>query len=117
MRLFLAISLAFLLTSCASMFNDKHQKINITSSNNHEIKGNINGVPFVGPGIVNVERKSEDQIITVDGDACTKQTILNRSIETTFWINLLGLGSFGSSTDYSTGKMWKYQDSVVIQCK
>jgi hypothetical protein len=117
MRFIAVIILVIGLSSCATMFNDKHQKINIATSNSKEVKGNINGVPFTAPGIVSVERKGVDQIITVDGDACTKQTILNKSIETTFWINLLSSGPFGSSTDYSSEKMWKYQDTVVIQCK
>jgi hypothetical protein len=117
MRLITVIILTIGLTSCASMFNEKHQKINIATSNSKDIKGNIDGVPFSAPGIVTVERKGSDQILTVDGDACTKQTILNKSIETTFWVNLLSCGPFGSSTDYSTEKMWKYQDTVVIQCK
>ena len=117
MRLVIAILLTTCLSSCASMFNDKFQKINIATSNSKEIKGNIDGVPFSAPGIVAVERKGLDKILTVDGDACTKQTILNKSIETTFWVNLLSCGPFGSSTDYSTEKMWKYQDTIVIQCK
>ena len=110
------ILLSLLLTSCASILNDKQQKINIVSSNNKEIKGTINGVPFSGPGIINVDREKLDKIISVDNPACTKQTIMPSSVDTAFFVNILSGGTTGSTTDYSTGKMWKYQDTVVIQC-
>jgi len=117
MKVMMMILVSVALTSCASMFNEKQQKINIVSSNNTPLKGTISGVPFTGPGIVSIDRSKTDKIIFVDGDACTKQTALNSSVDTNFWINILSSGPFGSSTDYSTEKMWKYQDTVVIPCK
>ncbi len=49
-------------------------------------------------------------------DSCTKETNLNKEIEPTFFVNILTGGVFGSTTDMSTKKMWKYQDSVTISC-
>ncbi len=106
-----------LLTGCASILNEKDQKINIMTSNNSPIKGSIDGIPFTGPGIVSVTRSKADKVLIVDSEACNKQTLLPTSVDTVFWINVLTGGTFGSSTDYSTEKMWKYQDTVIIPCK
>lgn len=116
MRLFLACGLALSLTGCATILNEKHQKINVVSSNNTPITGTINGIPFSGPGIVAVERAKSEKIIMVDSPKCTKQTLLTSSVDTPFWINILTGGTFGSTTDYSSEKMWKYQDTVIIPC-
>lgn len=113
----LLLLLGFVLSGCASILNDDTQKINITTSNNTEIKGNIDGVPFTGPGIVSVKRAKADRILASDTPACNKQTLLHSSVDTKFYINILSGGTFGSSTDYSTDKMWKYEDTVLIPCK
>lgn len=117
MKPMLLLVLAFALTGCASILNESQQKVNIASSNNTPIKGTINGLPFEGPGIVSIPRAKSDKIIVLDNEGCSKQTIMTSSVDTVFWINILTGGTFGSSTDYSTEKMWKYQDTVVIPCK
>lgn len=108
---------AFFLTGCASILNEADQKINITTSGNKAISGNVNGVAFTGPGVVTVKREKVAKIISVDTAGCTKQTTLPNEVDTKFWINLLSGGPFGSSTDYGTDKMWKYQDNVAIACQ
>lgn len=108
---------AFFLTGCASILNESDQKINITSTGNKAISGNVNGVPFTGPGVVTVKRDKVAQIVNVDTAGCTKQTSLPNEVDNKFWINILSGGAFGSSTDYGTGKMWKYQDNVAIACQ
>lgn len=113
----LALVLAgLMLTSCATILNEDMQKVNISSSAD-SIKGNIDGVPFQGPGVVNVKRAKSDKIINVDTPSCQKQTILTSTVDPKFFINILIGGTFGSSTDYATDKMWKYQDQVIISCK
>ena len=37
----------------------------------------------------------------------SKSFALNTEIESTFWVNLLSGGPFGSTTDSATGSMWK----------
>ncbi len=117
MKSLLFLVVLVFLASCATMLNDSQQKINVVSSNNTPIKGTIDGVPFAGPGIVAVNRSKTDRIIVVDGETCSKQTLLASQVDTVFWINIFSAGTFGSSTDYSTEKMWRYQDTVVIPCK
>lgn len=116
MKLVLSIMATLVLCNCATILNEDNQKINVSSSAD-SIKGNIDGIPFQGPGIVNVKRSKSDKIITVDTPSCTKQTVLTSSVDPKFFINILSGGTFGSTTDYASEKMWKYQDQVVIPCK
>ena len=114
---FLVIGLlGLLLSSCATILNDDLQNINVSSSA-ESIKGTIDGVPFKGPGIVQVKRAKSDKIIVVDTPSCNKQTLLVSTVDPKFFINILTGGTFGSSTDYGSEKMWKYQDQVIIPCK
>lgn len=113
----LVVLLGLIVSGCASILNDEDQKINIVTSNNSEIKGNIDGIPFTGPGIVSVKRAKSDRILVADTPACNKQTLLHSTVDMKFYINILSGGTFGSSTDYSTEKMWKYEDTVLIPCK
>jgi len=76
----------------------------------------VDGESKSAPGIVSVLKANEDKILIAENDSCTKETLLKKTIEPTFFVNILFGGSFGSSTDYYTGKMWKYQDSIVISC-
>jgi len=43
--------------------------------------------------------------------------VAEKSVDPKFFVNILSGGSFGSTTDYSTEKMWKYNENVVISCK
>ena len=108
--------LSLMMVGCASIINDKEQKINIASSNGKPIKGTIEGVPFQAPGIVSVLRENKDKVIVTETEGCAKQTSLNKSVDSVFFVNILSGGAFGSTTDYSTDKMWKYQESVTISC-
>ena len=108
---------AMLLTGCASILNEETQSINVTTSGNKQISGNVDGKPFTAPGVVSVKREKIARLLTVDTAGCTKQTSLPNEVDSKFWINILSGGPFGSSTDYSTGKMWKYQENVAITCQ
>ena len=105
------------LSGCASIINDKTQQVNVTSSTGSDITGTVNGVPFKAPGIVELVRENKNQIFLTKTEGCAKETVAEKSIAPAFWVNILSAGSFGSSTDYSTDKMWKYSDNVVISCK
>lgn len=110
------IAAAVLSTGCASILNEPTQNVNISASNGKPLAGNIDGKPFTGPGVVAVQRTKAAKIVTVDTAGCTKTTNLNSEVDGKFFINIISGGAFGSTTDYSTEKMWKYADSVVITC-
>lgn len=104
------------LSGCATILNEDLQNINVSSSAG-EIKGSIDGIPFTGPGIIPVKRAKGDKIINVTTEGCQKQAILVSSVDPKFFINILTGGTLGSTTDYMSEKMWKYQDQIVIPCK
>lgn len=105
------------LTGCASILNDKTQSINVSSSSGSEISGTVNGMPFKAPGVVSLVRENKDKIFVTETEGCVKETIAEKSVDTKFFVNILSGGVFGSTTDYATEKMWRYNDNVVISCK
>ena len=107
-----------LLSGCASILNDKTQRINVVSSNGKTFDGTIDGVPFTGPGIVSIPRSSSSKIISVSTAGCTKQTALESNLDIKFLGNVLipYFGSTGSTIDYSTDKMWKYAENAIVSC-
>jgi hypothetical protein len=106
-----------LLSGCATILNDEYQRINVTTSNGKEVKGSVDGTSFTAPSIITVKRTKTDKILMVEGSGCTKQTLLSSNVDPKFFINILSGGTFGSTTDYVSEKMWKYQESVVISCQ
>jgi len=105
------------LTGCASILNDQTQPINVSSSTGSDIIGTVNGAPFRAPGIVYVTRENRNKIFVTETEGCTRETVAEKSVDMKFFINVLTGGVFGSSTDYATDKMWKYNENIVINCK
>jgi hypothetical protein len=105
-----------LMSGCASIFNDKTQTINVTASNAATIKGTVDGMPFTTPGAVNVFRQKNAKIFITEAEGCNPQTVADSNVDVKFFGNILSGGVLGSTTDYSTEKMWKYSENVVIHC-
>lgn len=116
-KIVLPIALAALFsTGCASILTEETHKINVSTSNGQSIEVKVDGEVFAAPGIVSVKKSNQDKVIVTSASGCTEETNLNKEVETAFFINILSGGVFGSSTDMATEKMWKYQDSVTINC-
>lgn len=105
------------LTGCASILNDHTQQVNVSSSTGSSIKGTVNGMPFAGPGVVTVIRENKNKLFVTETEGCSRETVAEKSVDPKFFINILSGGVFGSTTDYSTEKMWKYNENIVISCK
>lgn len=105
------------LSACATIMNDKTQKINVTTSTGREIEGTVDGMPFKAPSILEVTRHKQDKIFVTNDPKCNQSTIAPKSIDSVFWVNIITGGVFGSTTDYASEEMWKYQDTVTITCK
>lgn len=117
MRIILVLLSMIFMSGCATILNDEKQLVNVSSSNNTDFKGTIDGVAFTGPGIISIKRSKQDRIIMIETPACQKQLLVSSSVDMKFFINILSGGTFGSSTDYATDEMWKYQDNIIITCK
>lgn len=116
-RLIIASASVLLITGCASIINDKEQRINVTTSTGKSVSGTVNGQAFSAPGIVTVTRENKNKIFAVDDGACAKETVAEKTVDPVFFVNILSGGPFGSTTDYSSEKMWKYAETVTISCK
>jgi len=103
-------------TGCATILTEETHKMNVSTSNGKTIEVEVDGQTQTVPGIVSVKKSQEDKILVTKAEGCTQATNLNKEVETAFFINIISGGVFGSSTDYGTEKMWKYQDSVTISC-
>lgn len=112
-----AATMIILSSGCATIINDKTQKLNISTSNGAKVSGTFNGQTFDAPGVVEVIRANKDATIIVKQDGCAEQTIANKKVDTVFFMNVLLGGGLGSTTDYATEKMWKYDDNLSISCK
>jgi hypothetical protein len=112
-----ALFAMFGLTGCASILNEKTQAVNVSASNGKEIVGTVDGATFKAPGIVNLTRENKNKVFLVTTDGCAKETVAEKSVDGKFFINILTGGTLGSSTDYSTEKMWRYSENVVVSCK
>lgn len=111
------VSSVVLASGCATILNDDNQNVNVLSSNGAPISGTINGMPFQGPGIVSIPRAQDDAIVMTSTEGCTPQTLLPTTVDTKFFINILSGGAFGSSTDYASDNMWKYDSAVTVNCQ
>lgn len=100
-------------SGCATILDGKTQTINLMTSKPKTV--DINGQQFSAPGIVILQRSNKDAIVNIK--ECNKQLVLQKSVNPTFFINILSGGAFGSTTDYASDAMWKYdQTNVNVDC-
>ncbi|WP_428385312.1 adenosine deaminase [Nevskia ramosa] len=103
-------------TSCATIINDSGQIINVSASNGKPVEGTINGIPFKGPVPVTVQRAKAALDIKSTTEGCAPVTTVKSETSGVFWLNIILGGFFGSTTDYASGDMWKYDQNVIISC-
>lgn len=101
---------------CSTILTDDNQKINVVSSSSQKFIVEVDGVKQEAPGIILVKKENKDKILKVVSEKCPQDIALNKTVEPTFFGNILSGGVFGSTTDYATDSMWRYQDSVQINC-
>ncbi len=102
---------AMLMSGCATILTDKTQKINLISKNQQTVE--INGQVFNSPNVVELQRPSSDGILKIK--ECNKTIVMERTINPAFYANIFFI--YGSSTDLSTGALWKYdQTNIDVSC-
>ncbi len=108
------IGFGILFSGCATILDGKTQNINLSSSTEKTVE--INGQNFRAPGVITLQRDDKDAILKVEG--CENDVLLTKSVNPTFFVNILSGGVFGSTTDYASKSMWKYdQKNVDVDCK
>lgn len=114
-----AVVIATGLSGCATLFGDSQQMVNIRASNGQSFEGQLsNGTPFKAPGSVSFSKNGSQPVKVITNDkGCNPVTMLDRQIDGIFWGNVISGGLLGSGTDYVTGKMWEYDNNVVIACR
>lgn len=118
MKKIIAISAVTLIMSgCTSIINEKTQQVNVSTPNGQKVSGTVNGQPFNAPGVVALVRENKNKVFVTDSPNCKSETVAEKTVDPIFFINILSGGPFGSTTDYSTEKMWKYADNVTLNCK
>ncbi len=91
--------------------------MNVSTSNGQKVSGVVNGQVFTAPGTVALFREKKDKVFVTEDAKCVKETVAAKSVDPIFFINILSGGGIGSTTDYSTEKMWKYSENIVINCQ
>jgi uncharacterized protein YceK len=110
----LAVS-TLLSSGCATILTEDTHKINVTTSSGEKTTVTVDGVSQSIPGVVSVKKENKDKVLLADSTECTDVN-LSKEVEGVFFVNILSGGVFGSSTDYGSDKMWRYQEAVTVPC-
>ena len=113
-KLLIALPLlgAIMFSGCATIVSGTKQQVNIASNpTNKEITIGTHTVRT--PALIEIE-KGEDFI--VKSEDCNQKT-LPKQINLWFFGNILSAGFLGSTTDYASGAMWKYDENIQIDCR
>ncbi|MGA0164382.1 MAG: PEGA domain-containing protein [Bdellovibrionota bacterium] len=101
------------LSGCATIMKGRSQVVSINSNVKDAeitIDGKVVGrTPYNGP----IERGSDTSVTLSKAGYESKTVVLNTEFENVFWGNIILGGSFGSSTDYGTGAMYKYSPATI----
>ena len=108
-----------LLPGCATIFSGDTATINLIASNGQETVAQIDGQRVMVPGAAVVKKSKDPKVIVVDTETCKGEATLKPKVEPTMWIGgiFVVYGLFSTTTDYATGAMWDYSDTVVINCE
>ena len=109
----LALAAVALVSGCSTIINGRDQTISI-NSNVKDAEITVNGVvtgrtPFTG-----LIRRASGTVVTVKKDGYQPKTVtLDTSVEPIFWGNIIIGGVLGSTTDLSTGGLYKYSPATI----
>ncbi|MDR0579445.1 MAG: hypothetical protein LBG21_02470 [Campylobacteraceae bacterium] len=119
--LFLVV-VVFGMAGCATLVNQDTQSVVINSSNSKSVNATViykdgmqsGQTPFVAL----VRRANQPLVISVEESKCTKATTMkkNATISGAFFVNAIWCFScvFSTTTDVATGRMWKYDEQIIV---
>lgn len=104
------------LSGCATILSGDTQSINVTTETGKQYRASINGQKYNVPSVIQIKRENKDQVLTLQ-ECPDQKTLLHKEINPVFFVNILSGGAFGSTTDFASGSMWKYQpENVNVKC-
>lgn len=113
------IASATSLTGCATILSGSTEIINVSTTSGEKVEVTVRGQKtaqtFTTPTVITIQ-KGGDLVFTPDSENCAPH-IASKSIESTFFVNILTGGLFGSSTDFSSGSVWSYDNNILINCR
>ena len=111
-RFLFYLCVAGLIGGCATILSGKTQKISVTTANGKQETALVDGKAYTVPSIIDVTRQDKD--IVIANEKCpNRQTLLTKSVNPTFWVNIFSGGVFGSTTDYASNDMWEYDQKNI----
>ena len=104
------------LGGCASILSGKTQSVNVTTDTGKKYTALIDGQKHTVPSVIELTRENKDKVLTLE-ECPDQKVLLHKEINPVFFVNILSGGVFGSTTDYASGSMWKYQpENVNVKC-
>ena len=110
----IALSSAVMFSGCATILSGKKQAINLTSTPSGKTV-TLAGKTVTTPSIVTIERGQDNLVLK--GNNCGGQKLVSKKLNPVFFVNILSGGAFGSTTDYQTKAMWKYDENINLECQ
>ena len=107
-------------TGCATVFNERHQVINVDSDpKGAEVKSNMLHRPATTPTTFSFDKTGTPEVqVRIEKEGYVPQEmVLKKSVTPSFFANLLLFGAFwiGGAVDIITGAMWNYQPEVFMK--
>jgi hypothetical protein len=114
MHLSASLLLGLTLGGCATIISGTSQKITVNS----DVEGAdvfLNEQPLGKTPLIAVVDRGIEGVLSVQKPGHTPyQIALNKKINTVLWVNIFIGGTFGSTTDYTTGAMYEYEPSTFF---
>ncbi len=110
------VCLVAFLGGCATILSGNTQKINVTTEPGKKYTASVDGQKFTVPAVIALTRENKDKVMTLD-ECPDQKVLLHKEVNPVFFVNILSGGAFGSTTDFASGSMWKYQpENVSVKC-
>lgn len=119
LNLMFIVSMACLvafLGGCATILSGNTQKVNVTTEPGKKYTASVDGQKFTVPAVIELTRANQDKVLTLD-ECPDQKVLLHKEVNPVFFVNILSGGAFGSTTDFASGSMWKYQpENIDARC-
>ena len=116
------MSIVLSFSGCATIVSGPRQQINLRTSNGQEVKATITsdeGVKdVILPTVFDAKRANRDILIDVKETSTYEpsSTVIRKRVNSWVWVDFLFwiVGPFATTTDYASGSLWQYDDTVIV---